>query len=83
MQGAGNDSYPDKAKKSIQSGCDMILVCNNRKEIENIINEFDEIGVKPIKKLSEMKKSMDIDWHELNKSNRKKQIKIKLEAIRS
>tara|TARA_Y100000996_G_scaffold415132_1_gene408364 strand:- start:322 stop:1332 length:1011 start_codon:yes stop_codon:yes gene_type:complete len=83
MQGAGNDSYPDKAKKSIQSGCDMILVCNNRKEIENIINEFDEIGVKPIKKLSEMKKSMDIDWHELNKSNRKKQIKIKLESIRS
>tara|TARA_X000000368_G_scaffold417747_1_gene415036 strand:- start:15281 stop:16291 length:1011 start_codon:yes stop_codon:yes gene_type:complete len=83
MQGAGDDSCSNKAKKSIQSGCDMILVCNNRKEIENIINEFDEIGVKPIEKLSKMKKSTYVNWHELNNSDRKKQIEIKLEEIRS
>ena len=61
----------------------MVLVCNNRKEIEGVINVFDEIGVKPSERLSKMKKSSNIDWNELNDSDRKSNINIKLEKIRS
>ena len=83
ISGAGGEPCSEKARKSIQAGCDMVLVCNNRKEIEGVINVFDEIGVEPSERLSKMKKSTNIDWNELNNSNRKNNINIKLEKIRS
>ena len=83
MLGAGVEPCSEKARKSIQAGCDMVLVCNNRKEIEGVINVFDEIGVKPSERLSKMKKSSNIDLNELNDSDRKSNINIKLEKIRS
>ena len=83
MLGAGGETCSEKARKSIQAGCDMVLVCNNRKEIESVINVFDEIGVEPSERLSKMKKSTNIDWNELNKNDRKNNINIKLEKIRS
>ena len=61
----------------------MVLVCNNRKEIENVINSFDKSDVKQNERISKMKKSLDIDWDELKNSDRRKNIKIKLEKIRS
>jgi len=83
MLGAGEELCSEKARKSIQAGCDMVLVCNNRKEIKGVINVFDEIGVEPSERLSKMKKSTSIDWNELNNSDRKSNINIKLEKIRS
>ena len=83
MLGAGGEPCSEKARKSIQAGCDMVLVCNNRKEIDGVINLFDEIGVEPSERLSKMKKSTNIDWNELNNSDRKNNINIKLEKIRS
>jgi len=83
MLGAGGESCSEKARKSIQAGCDMVLVCNNRKEIEGVINVFDEMGVEPSERLSKMKKRTNIDWNELNNSDRKSNINIKLEKIRS
>ena len=83
MLGAGVEPCSEKARKSIQAGCDMVLVCNNRKEIEGVINVFDQIGVEPSERLSKMKKSTNIDWNELNKNDRKNNINIKLEKIRS
>ncbi len=82
MLGAGGELCSEKARKSIQAGCDMVLVCNNRKEIESVINVFDEIGVEPSERLSKMKKSININWNELNDSDRKSNINIKLEKIR-
>ena len=83
MLGAGVEPCSEKARKSIQAGCDMVLVCNNRKEIDGVINLFDELGIEPSERLSKMKKSTNIDWNELNNSNRKNNINIKLEKIRS
>ena len=83
MLGAGGEPCSEKARKSIQAGCDMVLVCNNRKEIDGVINLFDELGIEPSERLSKMKKSTNIDWNELNNSNRKNNINIKLEKIRS
>ena len=83
MLGAGEESCSEKARKSIQAGCDMVLVCNNRKEINGVISLFDELGIEPSERLSKMKKSTNIDWNELNNSDRKSNINIKLEKIRS
>ena len=83
MFGAGDEAYPSKAMKSINAGCDMILVCNNRKEIINIINAFEENEVSPSNKIYKMKKDLDIDWNELRVSKRRSIIKDKLNNIRS
>jgi len=61
----------------------MVLVCNNRKEIDGVINLFDELGIEPSERLSKMTKSTNIDWNELNNSDRKNNINIKLKKIRS
>ena len=83
MLGAGGETYPSKAMKSINAGCDMILVCNNRKEITNIINAFEENEVSLSNKIYKMKKGLDVDWNELRASKRRAIIKDKLNNIRS
>ena len=83
MFGAGDESYSSKAMKSINAGCDMILACNNRKEIINIINAFDENGVSLSNKIYKMKKDLDIEWSELRVSKRRSIIKDKLNNLRS
>ena len=83
MFGAGDETYPSKAMKSINAGCDMILVCNNRKEITNIINAFEENEVSLSNKIYKMKKDFDTDWIELKVSKRRTIIKDKLNNIRS
>ena len=83
MFGAGDETYSSKAMKSINAGCDMILVCNNRKEIINVINAFEENGVSFSNNLYQMKKDLDIDWNELRASKRRSIIKDKLNNIRS
>ena len=83
MFGAGDETYPSKAMKSINAGCDMILVCNSRKEINNIINAFEENEVSLSNKIYKMKKDFDTDWIELKVSKRRTIIKDKLNNIRS
>jgi beta-N-acetylhexosaminidase len=83
MFGAGGETYPSKAMKSINAGCDMVLVCNNRKEITNIINAFEENEVSLSNKIYKMKKGLDVDWNELRASKRRLIIKEKLNNIRS
>jgi hypothetical protein len=61
----------------------MILVCNNRKEINNIINAFEENEVSLSNKIYKMKKGLDVDWNELRASKRRLIIKEKLNNIRS
>jgi beta-N-acetylhexosaminidase len=69
--------------KSINAGCDMILVCNNRKEVINIIDSFEKNKVSLSNKIYKMKKSLNIDWSQLIVNKRRAIIKDKINNIRS
>ena len=81
MLGAGDESFIDKAIKSIEAGCDMILVCNNRNEAIKVINAFDENNVSLSGKIFNMTKKLKVDWDKLIKSKRREIIKEKLKQI--
>ena len=81
MLGAGDESFTDKAIKSIEAGCDMILVCNNRNEAIKVINAFDENNVSLSGKIFNMTKKLKVDWDKLIKSKRRENIKEKLKQI--
>ena len=78
---AGDEIFTDKAIKSIEAGCDMILVCNNRNEAIKVINAFDENNVSLSDKIFNMTKKLKVDWDELIKSKRREIIKEKLKQI--
>ena len=81
MFGAGDESFTDKATKSIEAGCDMIIVCNNRNEAINVIDAFDENNVSLSSKIFNMTKKLKVDWNKLIKSKRREIIKEKLKQI--
>jgi len=81
MVGAGDYECKYRAQKSIEAGCDMILICNNRKDVIETVKHFDELGIDPVKKISTMKTNNQINWDELIESEKVISIKNKLKQI--
>ena len=81
MVGAGDYECKYRAQKSIEAGCDMILICNNRKDVIETVKHFDELGIDPVKKISNMKINNQINWNELIESEKVINIKNKLKQI--
>tara|TARA_Y100000992_G_scaffold302550_1_gene277240 strand:+ start:945 stop:1958 length:1014 start_codon:yes stop_codon:yes gene_type:complete len=82
MSGAGNESSLTKAKKSLDAGCDMVIICNDRQAVINVLNFFDEIKIQTSSKISKVKKTSNIDWNELKNSSRAINIKKILNKIK-
>lgn len=81
MFGAGDLSFANKAVKSIEAGCDMILVCNNRYEAINVIEAFEKNDISLSKKIHQMRKTSNTDWDDLSRNNRRSVVKEKLKTI--
>ena len=81
MVGAGDHECKYRAQKSVEAGCDMILICNSRKDVIDTVKHFDELGVDPVKKISNMKINNQINWNELIESEKVINIKNKLKQI--
>ena len=81
MFGAGDLSFANKAVKSIEAGCDMILVCNNRYEAINVIEAFEKNDIDLSKKIHLMRKTSNTDWDDLSRTNRRSVVKEKLKTI--
>ena len=81
MFGAGDLSFANKAVKSIEAGCDMILVCNNRYEAINVIEAFEKNDIDLSKKIHQMRKTSNTDWDDLSRNNRRSVVKEKLKTI--
>ena len=81
MVGAGDHECKYRAQKSVEAGCDMILICNSRKDVIDTVKHFDELGIDPVKKISNMKINKQINWDEFIESEKVINIKNKLKQI--
>ena len=64
-------SYSDKARMALEAGCDMILVCNNRKGSKEVIKYLEENKVPRTSKITTMLKTNEINWNDLKSHPRR------------
>lgn len=83
MAGAGKDNSIAKYLKSIDAGCDMAIICNDREGVIKILDFLNENNFDLNNRLSIMKKSDGVSWNELKASKRAMRIKKILKEIRS
>ena len=65
MKGAGNTSMDEKAIKAINAGCDMVLVCNDYKGANSVINCFEKEGIDLNSRIGMMQKTKTCNWDDL------------------
>ena len=78
MLGSGNQSLTNKVKMSLDAGCDMVIICNNRSGAKKVIEYLDQTKVDQASGISEIKSSKKIVWSDLLNDNRALMIKEKL-----
>ena len=83
MLGSGNDSLINKVKMSLNAGCDMVIICNDRSGVKEVIEYLDKIDVEQTSGISEIKSSKKINWNDLLNNNRALAIKEKLKNMRN
>ena len=83
MLGSGNDSLINKVKMSLNAGCDMVIICNDRSGVKEVIEYLDKTDVEQTSGISEIKSSKKINWNDLLNNNRALAIKEKLKNMRN
>ena len=83
MLGSGNHSLINKVKMSLNAGCDMIIICNDRSGVKEVIEYLDKTDIEQTSGISEIKSSKKINWNDLLKNNRALVIKDKLKNMRN
>lgn len=63
-------SYPEKADRALQAGCDMVLVCNNRAGALEVIDFLSENHSEPSERLDKMVARQHPEWDALRASER-------------
>ena len=71
-----------KVKKALQSGCDMVLICNDRPAAMKAINFMEEEQISQSHKATKLKSSQSISWADLEKDSRRKDIIDKLKTMK-
>jgi beta-N-acetylhexosaminidase len=65
MKGAGNTSMDEKAIKALNAGCDMVLVCNDYKGANSVINRFEKEDLDLNSRIGMMQKTKTCNWDDL------------------
>lgn len=81
MKGAGDLSMGEKAIKSIEAGCEMVLVCNDYDGTMEVIDAFEKNNVQMSAKIKDLKNYEDINWNDLENQNRVKDVKKIIKEI--
>ncbi len=83
MLGSGNESLSNKVEMSLDAGCDMVIICNDRSGVKEVIEHLDKTDVEQTSGISEIKSSKKIKWNDLLNNNRALAIKEKLKNMRN
>ena len=83
MLGSGNESLTNKVKMSLDAGCDMLIICNDRSGIKEVIEYLDKTDYEQTSRIFEIKSFMKINWNDLLNNNRALAIKEKLKSMRN
>ena len=70
-----------KVSKALDSGCNMVLVCNDRPAAMEAINFLEKEKISQSHKITRLKASQLISWRDLEKDTRRKDIIDKLNII--
>jgi beta-N-acetylhexosaminidase len=70
MKGAGNTSMDEKAIKALNAGCDMVLVCNDYKGANSVINGFEKEDIDLNSRIGMMQKTKTCNWDDLSDNPR-------------
>ena len=65
MKGAGNTSMDEKAIKALNAGCDMVLVCNDYKGVNSVINRFEKEDIDLNSRIGMMQTTKTCKWDDL------------------
>ena len=77
MKGSGAESFSVKSMKSIEAGCDMVLICNDFDGASEAVNFFTKENMSFSKKIGNMKKIKSPIWNDLiNNEKRLKTIEV-------
>jgi beta-N-acetylhexosaminidase len=70
-----------KVSKALDSGCNMVLICNDRPAAIKAINFLEKEKISQSHKITRLKASKSISWTDLEKDSRRKDIIGKLNTI--
>ncbi|MFL2754529.1 MAG: beta-N-acetylhexosaminidase [Gammaproteobacteria bacterium] len=74
-------SFYDKTKNAINSGCEMILICNNREGVKDALKYFENNNVEASEKIFSMLMANDVSWTDLEKNKIRVEISTQLENL--
>ena len=74
-------SYVDKAKAALAAGCDMILVCNDRKGAREVLSYMEQQQIPMSAHIESMRSNKSVNWTELERSARRKVVIEKLASV--
>jgi beta-N-acetylhexosaminidase len=83
MLGSGNESLSNKVKMSLDAGCDMLIICNDRSGVKEVIEYLDKTDYEQTSRIFKIKKLKKINWNDLLNNNRAQATKEKLKSMRN
>ena len=74
-------SFYDKTKNAIISGCEMVLICNNREGAKDALRYFEENNIEASEKTFSMLMANDVSWKDLEKNKIRSKISNELKKL--
>lgn len=74
-------SFYDKTKNAIISGCEMVLICNNREGAKDALKYFEENNIEASEKTFSMLMANDVSWKDLEKNKIRSKVSNELKKL--